>query len=76
MLFQLQLPIKLLSNAPKFLYYALITLHCALLCSIMLYKVIKFLLPESENKLIFLNYAILDNYLTVLLEYQHISINF
>ena len=38
----------------------------------MLYKFVKFLLPESENKAIFMNFkllASLDNYLTILLEY-------
>ena len=67
-----KLPIMLLSSAPNFPYYTPIILHRALSCFIMLHTFIKFLLPKSENIVIFLSFklpASLDNYLTVLLEY-------
>ena len=64
----------------NFPHYAPIMLHCALLCSVMLHKFIKFLLLESENNSNYIlqsnqelwtlkSPASLDNCLTVLLKY-------
>ena len=46
-----KLPVMLLSNAPNFFLLCPVMI---LLCSIMLHKFIKLLLPESENKPIIL----------------------
>ena len=65
----LKLSIILLSNAPKL---SLLSPNYAPLCHVMLHMFIKFLLTESKNKPIILNFKLpnsLNNYLTVLLEY-------